>query len=131
MPTFKINKGQANTICPTLLEKTTLSPVWYLLEITSETTGTSVYCVPTETSTELQRYNEFVITETANPVPLNGEVELNEGRYTYKFYEQSSSTNLSPTGLTEVENGIIICKDSTNHTNTEYSGTTTNTEYQA
>lgn len=130
MPTFIINKGQSNNICPTLVEKTTLSPVFYLLEVTSETTGQSVYCIPTETSTELQRYNEFIITETANPVPLNGEISLNEGRYMYKFYEQSSSTNLNPSGLTEVENGIIICVDNTNHLNTEYTSITTNTEYQ-
>lgn len=131
MPTFKIYKGQTNTICPTLLEKTTLSPVWYLLEVTSETTGQSVYCIPTEQSTELQRYNEFTLIETSSPVPLSGELELNEGRYTYRFYEQLSSTNLNPIGLNEVENGIIICIDTTNHLNTEYTPTTTNTEYQS
>lgn len=131
MPTFQIYKNQSNIIFPTLVEKTTLSPVFYLLEITSETTGQSVYCIPTEQSTELQRYNQFYITETSTPVPLNGEVELNEGRYTYVFYEQSSSTNLNPTGLSEVENGIMICIDTTNHLNTEYTSTTTNTEYQS
>lgn len=131
MPTFIINKNSKNVICPTLVEKTTLSPVFYLLEITSETTGQSVYCIPTETSAELQRYNEFDITETAIPNPLSGEVLLNEGRYMYKFYEQISSTNLNPTGLTEVENGIIICVDNSNHLNTEYTSTVTNTEYQS
>jgi len=129
MPTLIINKGTSTKIIPTLLEKTTISPVWYLLEVISETTGEAVYCVPTEESTELQRYNQFTIQEVPIATPLNGELTLNEGRYTYKFYEQSSATNLSPTGLNVVENGILKCIDTSNNTNTEYLSTYTNTEY--
>lgn len=130
MPTLLIYKGSVNVVCPTLVEKTTLSPVYYLLEITNDETAESVYCVVTESSTELQRYNQFNVTESANPVALMGEVTLSEGKHTYKFYEQSNGTNLNPLGLTVVEEGVLKCIDNSNNTNTEYPATVTNTVYE-
>ena len=126
-----INKNTTNTIAPTLYEKTTLSPVYYLLEFENKQTKEKSYCIPTELSTELQRYNKFIITDTSSPVPLNGEVNLKEGDYTYTFYEQSSSTNLDPTGLTSVEEMECHVKDSTSFANTEYVGASSdNTVYE-
>lgn len=129
MPTFIIYNASRQYLCPTLVEKTTISPVYYLWEFISDSTGLNVYCKATELSTQLQRYNKFEIEETATPTALNGQVNLPEGGYTYKIYEDSSSTNLSPTGLTVVEQGIVKCI-STLVTNTEYADAPlTNTQY--
>jgi hypothetical protein len=131
MPTLIINKNSLNYVYPTCSEKTTLSPVYYLLEIRNDETKEKVYCIPTELSTELQRYNKWLITESASPIPLMGEVLLSEGKHTYVIYEQSNSTNLNPSGLAEVENGILKCVDNSNNLNTEYpDGVETNTIYE-
>lgn len=55
------------------------------------------------------RYNEFIITETANEDLLNGAVELSpSGYWTYNIYEQESAANLDPAlaGVV-VETGIV------------------------
>jgi hypothetical protein len=124
------NKNAVNNICPTLYEKTTLDPVYYLFEFENDQTKVKYYCIPTELSTELLRYNEFDIEDKTNPVALNGEVDLPIGTYTYKVYEQSSSTNLDPTGLDVVEEDILQVKDSSTYTNTTYSPDLENTYYE-
>lgn len=130
MATFIVNKGESQYLYPTLVEKTTLSTPYYLWEIENVQTKVKVYCKATEASTELQRYNKFQITEDATPVALNGEVTLSAGNHIYNIYEDASSTNLSPTGLTLVETGLLKCLDATAYTDTEYDGTGTNTEYE-
>ena len=130
MADIALNKSSANTITPTLFEKTTLSPVYYLFEFKNTQTKALSYCIPTELSNELLRYNKFIITDTANPNPLLGQVNLSSGTYSYIVYEQLSSTNLNPTGLNIVEDGICRVYG-TPITNTEYpSATVTNTQYE-
>lgn len=130
MPTFVVNKATSQYLYPTLDENTTIDPPYYLWEIINNQTLVKVYCKATELSTELQRYNKFEITETISPVALNGEVELSLGDHTYKIYEDASSTNLDPTGLTLVETGIIKCSEANPTEDTEYELTVTNTEYE-
>lgn len=131
MANIALNKNSVNIITPTLFEKTTLSPVYYLFEFINKQTFAKSYCIPTELSTELQRYNKFSIEDTANPVALSGEVDLSAGSYEYNVYEQLSSTNLVPTGLDIVEAGMCKVYDSTTHTNTEYPvAAVTNTQYE-
>jgi hypothetical protein len=104
---FQIQKAQANNVFLTLTEKTTLDPVTYLFEFTNDLSKDPVYCIASDVSTEKQRYNKFVITETASPNALLGEVELELTRfYKYKVFEQAGgSINLDPTGLDVVEVG--------------------------
>lgn len=131
MADIKLNKSSSNTITPTLFEKTTLSPVYYLFEFQNSQTKSLSYCIPTELSNELLRYNKFTITDTASPNPLNGEVNLSRGTYYYTVYEQSSSTNLDPTGLNAVESDGICRVYDTVVVNTEYPvATVTNTQYE-
>lgn len=125
-----INKNSSNEVLPTLYELTTLSPVYYLFEFENDQTKEKYYCIPTELSTELLRYNKFNIVDTASPVALNGQVNLPVGNYTYRVYEQSSSTNLDPTGLNQVERDICQVKDSSTFTNTTYSPDLENTYYE-
>ena len=104
-----LTRGQANTVAVTLYEKTTIDPdlVYYLFQFTNAQTNVSVYCIPTDTSQFINRYNLFSITETGSPDPLAGEVTLDKGEQHYFVYEQLSSTNLDPSGLTLVESGIV------------------------
>jgi hypothetical protein len=124
-----INKGAQNSIVVTLTEKTTLDPVYYLFEFI-DTTGTNKYCIVAEQSGFLERFNEFAITETTNPDNENGEVELMVGDYVYNVYEQSSTLNLDPSGLTLVETGNAKCVDDSINTNKIYtSGSLVNKVY--
>lgn len=125
-----INKNSNNYVYPTLFELSTLSPVYYLFEFENDQTKVKYYCIPTELSTELTRYNKFNIQDTSNPVALSGQVNLPVGNYTYRVYEQSSSTNLDPTGLNQVELDICQVKDSSTFTNTDYSPDLENTYYE-
>jgi hypothetical protein len=127
-----INRGQANTCTFTLYEMTTISNPVYLFEAENKQTKQKSYCILTpELSTQLVRFNQFVITETDTPDPLASEISLTEGDYKYTVYQQASTTNLSPTGLTAVEEMELQVKDSTANTNTAYDGaSTTNTAYE-
>jgi hypothetical protein len=103
---IKLTKGQTNSnIALTLTEKVTLSPVYFLFEFKNDTSNTKYYVISSDTSTETERYNLFSITEGVDD-QLNGSVILGDsGFYTYTVYEQSSSSNLDPSGLDIVETG--------------------------
>lgn len=121
-----IVKASANTVVVTLEEKTTLSPVYYLFEFVNDQSSDTQYCIPTDASLYTYRYNKFTITEKTSPTALSGEVELQTGFGKYYVYEQSSATNLDPTGLTLVEQGKYLV---TTTLPTEYSHTQTINEY--
>lgn len=127
-----INKGQANNLVFTLFELTTISNPTYLLEVENKQTKSKAYCILTnELTLEITRYNEFVVTETTSPNPLLSQISLSEGDHLYTVYEQASTTNLDPTGLTAVEQMELQVKDSSANTNTAYEGaSTTNTVYE-
>jgi hypothetical protein len=75
----------------------TLTSPTYLFEFISDVTGGSYTCIAADASSYPARYNEFVITENDSPTPLSGEVTLDlAGLYTFKVYEQTSTTNLQP-----------------------------------
>ena len=120
---LSIVKAQANIIVVTLEEKTTITPtVHYLWKFVNDQDGSIDYCIATDTSLYDYRYKQFSIVETANPTPLSGEVSLQLGFGKYYVYEQVSSTNLDPTGLTLVEQGKYLV---TTTLPTEYSHTVT------
>lgn len=103
---IKLTRNTVNTnIALTLTEKVTISNPYFLFEFTKDMTDVSYYVICADTSTETQRYNLFSITEGGND-PTNGNITLGlEGFYKYNIYEQASSTNLDPSGLTLVESG--------------------------
>ena len=128
---FVINKSASNDIILTLTEKSLLVNPTYLFEFENEQYHTFTYCIGTDLSTELQRYNEFTIIEQTTPNPLLGQINLIEGNYKYNIYEQVSTTNLNPTGLTVVETGYTKCINTTTYVPTYYTGATlTNTAYE-
>jgi len=125
-----IDKGETKNWVMTLTEKTTLVNPYYLFEAFNKQTLDYTYMIlPTDTSTQTQRYNLFEVTETSSP-SVAGEIELMAGEYIYKVYEQASSSNTDPTGLNCVEENALQVKESIN--NTEYDGASiTNTVYES
>ena len=121
---INIERNSANQIALTLTEKGTAA--YYLFKFQSDNTEAVEYCVATDSSLYPDRFNKFTITETSTPDNLNAEVELpTEGQWRYFVYANSSATNLDPTGLTELENGIVKVTGTTTQVTT-YSGGNSN-----
>jgi len=121
---INIARNSANTVALTLTEKG--SAAYYLFKFQSDNTEAVEYCVATDSSVYPNRYNLFSITETTSPNNLSAEVELTtEGQWRYWVYANSSSSNLDPSGLTELESGIVKVTGTTTPVTT-YSGGNSN-----
>ena len=103
---INITRNSANTVALTLTEKGTAT--YYLFKFQSDNTEEVEYCVATDSSAYPERFNKFVLTEQTSPDNLAAQIELpTEGQWRYFVYANSSSSNLDPTGLTELESGIV------------------------
>jgi hypothetical protein len=121
---INIARNSANEIALTLTERGTAT--YYLFKFQSDNTEAVEYCIATDSSAYPERFNKFTITETSTPDNLNAEVELpTEGQWRYFVYANSSSSNLDPTGLTELESGIVKVTGTTTPVTT-YSGGNSN-----
>ena len=121
---INIARNTANDVALTLTEKGT--DTYYLFKFQSDNTEAVEYCIATDSSLYPDRFNKFTITETSTPDNLNAEVELpTEGQWRYFVYANSSSSNLDPTGLTELESGIVKVTGTTTPVTT-YSGGNSN-----
>jgi hypothetical protein len=121
---INIERNSANEIALTLTEKGTAA--YYLFKFQSDNTEAVEYCIATDSSSYPERFNKFTITEQTSPDNLNAEVELpTEGQWRYFVYANSSATNLDPTGLTELESGIVKVTGTTTPVTT-YSGGNSN-----
>lgn len=114
---IQLTKGQTQNIILTLTEKQTLTNPNYLFVFENRSTNTEVKFVKlnnTDISAYKERYNEFsIVVNSYFNTSLNGQ-------YSYSVYEQTSTSNLNPTGLNLLETGIM-----------ELSGTTISfTEYE-
>jgi hypothetical protein len=99
----------------TLTEKSTLTNPYFLFNFTSDVTGEAVNFIASDLSNYTDRYNQFLITETSGTaIYTSGTIELSPtGTWTYKVYEQTSSSNLNPLlcdNLTPLEVGIVKVK---------------------
>lgn len=118
--------GEDKDLIVTLNEKRTLDNGYYLFVFENVTTRdivTKIFSFSEDESDYPERFNSF---------PLSSTVFQNEntGDWRYKVYEQSSSTNTDPTGLTEVERGIMKLRPATDFSFTEYTGTTSFKQYE-
>ena len=121
---INIERNSANEVALTLTEKGTAA--YYLFKFQSDNTEAVEYCIATDSSLYPERFNKFTITEQTSPDNLNAEVELpTEGQWRYFVYANSSATNLDPTGLTELESGIVKVTGTTTPVTT-YSGGNSN-----
>lgn len=104
---IRLVRNTDSDVVVTLTEKGTAAH--YLFKFRSETVNRNVYCIQQDTSPHPERYNKFVITETTGAIATDGEVQLSiEGEYKYTIYANSSSSNVNPDGLTELETGMMI-----------------------
>ena len=109
-----LNKSATTIFVATLWEKTTLTGTYYyLFEFESSQTKVKYYTIIANTSTNIERYNKFTFVEGVDDA-LNGKLILGKGGfYTYKAYEQTSSSNLDPSLSTKmVEQGKMKLMDS-------------------
>lgn len=124
---LSLTAGQtAETIIVTLNEKRTLSSGYYLFYFESNPKGftaTKIYNFSEDLSSYTDRYNQFTIN--TNTVFASKPV----GEYSYKVYEQSSSSNTDPTGLTEVERGILKLNPATEFSYEQYEEATSYKRY--
>lgn len=107
---LKLTLGQTDEdLIVTLNEKRTLTSGYYLFyfqHVTTRQTVTKIYNFSEDESAYPDRYNSFPMnTSTTFTGPV--------GHWTYSIYEQASSSNVDPAGLTEVENGILQLKPAT------------------
>ncbi len=109
-----LNKNSTTGFVATLYELSVLVDPYYLFVFTSAQTKISYYTIIADTSTNKKRYDEFSFVEGVDDA-LNGKLILGKGGYyTYKVYEQASSTNLDPDLASNlVEEGKMKLLDST------------------
>lgn len=116
-----------NDVVLTLTEKTTVSTPTYLFQFENNNTHEKVYCIQSDTSAHIERYNLFNLTVVAGvPVPLSGEIKLTLGdEYNYTIYAQSSTTNLNPANATEIVEIGYMTYDKVMTDRTEYTPSVT------
>jgi hypothetical protein len=106
---LKILKQSNSILIVTVTELTTVSPVYYLFEFEHEQSFLKYYCILDNISLATERYDEF---ELVDGVDLNFDYD---GYYTYRIYQQISSTNLDPIlsdGLVEEGRAHVYVIDS-------------------
>lgn len=122
-----LTKGQtAEEIIVTLNEKRTLTSGYYLFVFTNFTTKTvvnKIYNFTEDDSSYPDRFNDFEI----NTQSLFGTKDV--GQWTYHVYEQASSTNTDVTGLTLVEQGVMVLNPAAEFTRDQYNEATTFKQY--
>ncbi len=87
---LRIERYQTSTLIVTVTELKTLAVPYWLFEFEEEQSFEKVYCILPNISPSTQRYDEFEITDGVDVTfPYTG-------FYTYRIYQQTSSTNLDP-----------------------------------
>jgi len=127
---INILRNSANTVAVTLTERGTAA--YYLFEFRSDTTETVVYCIAQDSSSFPNRFNKFTITEVGagTATPASGEVKLeNDGQWRYYIYANTSNSNVDPTGLLMLEEGIVKVTGTTAPVTTYSGGNSTYVVY--
>lgn len=122
-----LTKGQTTEyLYVTLNERRTLDDGWYLWvfeNITTRATITMITAFAEDLSDYPDRINKFSINTSSVFASAD------HGTWTYRIYEQSSSSNTDTTGLTEIERGLLKLNAATAFSFTEYSETSTFKQY--
>lgn len=115
---LKFVKGSTSSLICTLSEKQTIADANYLFVFTSRATNYQVKFVKlnaADISTNKQRWNEFSI------VVNTYFADYQESWWKYEIYEQESTSNLNPEGLSLLESGLMFLDDNTDVSFTQYS----------
>jgi len=94
---LRIQKDTSSNLIVTVTELTTVNPVYYLFEFEHEQSFLKYYCILPNLSTSTSRYDEFLLEDGVD-VTFDY-----DGYYTYRIYQQTSSTNLDP----ELSDGLV------------------------
>ena len=92
-----LKKDTINRVIITATENATLSaPVYFLFELINDNTKFAKVFTANDISTNICRYNEFLIEVTTGIEDLlNGVINLNiNGYYSYNIYQMADPTNL-------------------------------------
>lgn len=106
-----LTKSQTNYFVLTLTEKQLLVNPNYLFVFKNRSSNQVISFVKlnaTDISLHKERYNKFQI------VTNNYFSNQLTGQWTYEVYEQTSTTNVNPTGLNLLESGIMVLQDAQN-----------------
>lgn len=125
---IRLTKGATSTIICTLAEKQTITDANFLFLFTSRMTNQEIAFVlvsASDLSTNKTRWNEFAIVTNT----YFGNYQ--EGWYDYEVYEQESTTNTDPAGLTLVEAGEMFLTDGQDVTTEQFNNDVTFTMYDA
>lgn len=78
----------ANNSFFTLEEKRTINNAEYIFIFVNDNTGKKVACTATDISTDVNRYDKFVLTVASAAIPASGYITLDDyGFYHYYVYE--------------------------------------------
>lgn len=114
---INLTKGNtANKIIFTGTEQCLLDNPYFLFIFVSRQTNDTVSFVKINSSLYSSRYDEATVNVDTYFS------DYNDGLWSYKIYEQLSSTNTDPAGLNLVEEGFMKLSPSTAFTPTEYDG---------
>lgn len=106
---LRIQKQSISNLIVTVTELTTISPVYYLFEFEHEQSFLKYYCILPNISSSTERFDEFQLEDGVD-VTFDY-----DGYYTYRIYQQASSTNLDPIladGLVEEGRAHVYVVDS-------------------
>ena len=95
---IKVDKGIATNVAVTFKELTTITPVYYLIQVSNFEDEVVQSITPTEISVSIDRYNYFEITS-----------ELPAGEYHYVAYQSSTEDpTINDVVGDPVEYGIFV-----------------------
>ena len=117
---YTIN-SQSDTIV-TLTESTTLTNPYYLFVFTNVSTKVQ-YKINVNSTSDASAYKDRFNEFSFNTITLFATAQA--GQFSYEVYEQTSSSNLNPTGLNMVECGKMLLLPATNLIKQGYAPTVT------
>jgi hypothetical protein len=107
-----IQRSGSTPIVVTVTELTTIPAPNYLFEFIHEQSFKSYFCILTNVSQAISRFDEFVLIDG---VDVNFDYN---GSYVYNIYQQTSAINLDPTlsqGLVETGRAEVVEAPTTNN----------------
>jgi hypothetical protein len=113
MSNFVLNKGQINNVVLTLSERSQITSPWFLIVFENKFSvdGETAKCSMQNGVAPNNRYDLLVIKEKTSPDPLQGEVFLIAGEWSYKVYESAGQTlNVADTTGRILQQGLLIVK---------------------
>ena len=120
---IRLEQDFSNEVVLTLSEVTTLANPYYVFVFTNDDTGVSKTFTGVDISSNIVRYNEFVIE--LNPIEdlENSVIDIEKGFHAYKIYSTAVQNDLDIANTTElVESGIVYVDGDETLIKTTYNG---------